>query len=498
MKRGSKNKQFWRNMSILWGSLFVVSLIPIVLLSTYNFPCADDLGYSIYTRHAWTDTHNLFAVLAAAGRKVAESYQIWQGTWASIFLMALQPGIFGDGAYWIGTVMLIAALGISVFYFMNAFWKKWLGTGTEQSWIISILFLLFGMQCMVDKTQGLFWYNGACHYIFPWSALLALAGIVVSLAVAEDNEKNEKRKIICGIILAVYIGGGNLVTGLECGIWFALGVLLTAICHRKKLKAQLLKIAVFWGISFGLNVAAPGNWVRQEEFSYRPGLIRSILQSFYYCLDYVLAQWTDWKILLFVVFLAPFVIKAVQNYKGKFAFRFPLLVPFWSYCVLSSMFTESIYAGGGPGAGRIYNVIFLTYLILIMLNMVYLYGWYWKKYGSEKKVEEKDIQIWHIASAIGAGFCFLIVSGVTPDTFTSVSAAKSLLNGEAQAYQMQEQERVAILQDTSIENAELEEFQNKPYLLFYEDIEEDTNNWKNVRMSSYYRKNSVKLLNNKK
>lgn len=68
----------------------------------------------------------------------------------------------------------------------------------------------------------------------------------------------------------------------------------------------------------------------------------------------------------------------MEVYKGDFSFRFPVLVPLWSYCVLASMFTESIYAGGGPGAGRIYNVIFLTYLILIMLNLVYLYGWYWK------------------------------------------------------------------------------------------------------------------------
>ncbi len=93
-------------------------------------------------------------------------------------------------------------------------------------------------------------------------------------------------------------------------------------------------------------------------------------------------------------------------------------------------------------------------------------------------------------SGRGGIFVFLIVAGVTPDAFTSASAAKSLLNGEAQ-YRAQEQERVAILEDTSIENAELKEFQNKPYLLFYEDIQSDTNNWKNVRMSSYYRKSST-------
>ena len=348
MKRNLNWKKVWKYSVIFWGVIFVVSLIPIILLSTYNFPCADDLGYSIYTRHAWVDTHNLFSVLGAAGRKVAESYQIWQGTWASIFLMALQPGIFEDGTYWIGTLMLLAALIFSVYYFMKVFWGKWLGSSKTQRFIVTFLFLFFGIQFLIDKTQGLFWYNGACHYIFPWSALLALAGIVVSMTV---DSRHGKRKSIIGILLAIYIGGGNLVTGLECGIWLALGILLTVLCHKKKLMGQVLKIAVFWGISFGLNVAAPGNWVRQEEFSYRPGLIRSVLQSFYYWLDYVLCQWTDWKIFLFVILIAPFVIHAVQEYKGNFSFRFPVLVPLWSYCVLASMFTESIYAGGGPGAG---------------------------------------------------------------------------------------------------------------------------------------------------
>ena len=61
MKRNLNWKKVWKYSVIFWGVIFVVSLIPIILLSTYNFPCADDLGYSIYTRHAWVDTHNLFS-----------------------------------------------------------------------------------------------------------------------------------------------------------------------------------------------------------------------------------------------------------------------------------------------------------------------------------------------------------------------------------------------------------------------------------------------------
>ena len=84
-----------------------------------------------------------------------------------------------------------------------------------QRFIVTFLFFFFGIQFLIDKTQGLFWYNGACHYIFPWSALLALAGIVVSMTV---DSRHGKRKSIIGILLAIYIGGGNLVTGLNANM----------------------------------------------------------------------------------------------------------------------------------------------------------------------------------------------------------------------------------------------------------------------------------------
>jgi len=69
----------------------------------------------------------------------------------------------------------------------------------------------------------------------------------------------------------------------------------------------------------------------------------------------------------------------------------------------------------------------------------------------------------------------------------------SILSGEAAEYQRQQEERLLILENPKISDAVLREFSEKPYLLFYEDIEEDTGNWKNLRMSSYYRKNTIRL-----
>lgn len=484
-------KKFWKWAAVFWGVILIISLIPVIALAFYNFPCADDLGYSIYTKHAWEETHSLLAVLAAAWRKVAESYFTWQGTWTSIFVMALQPAIWGEEWYWIGTTLLIAALSCSGFFFMNVIFHNFLGSEKKIASIASSIYLLVAIQCMTDKTQGLFWYNGASHYIFPWAAFLALMGILMKMTV---KEQHAGRKMAAAVLLAVYIGGGNLVTGLECGIWLFLAIGLCVLFRNRGMVKNICIITGFWAVSYGANVAAPGNWNRQEEFTYRPGVIRSVLQSFYYCFDFVFEQWTNWGILLFVFLMLPLVVRAVQGYKGKFSFPCPLLVPIWSYCVLSSMFTPSVYASGNPGAGRIFNTIFLTYLILIVVNLIYLYGWYWMKYGCEKKMEDRELQIWHIAGTLGAAFCLLIVAGVTPERFTSVSAALSLAEGEAEAYWNQEEERLEILRDSSIQDAELKEFTRKPELLFYEDIEPEADNWKNVRMSGYYGKNTVKLI----
>lgn len=494
-----KKKEFLKKWyTVIWPFLYVISLIPILILEKFNFPCADDLGYSIYTRIAWVDTHSLGAVLMAACRKVAEIWQDWQGTYSSVFLMALQPGIFGDGCYWVTTWLLLGAISLSGYFLFGVIFHRCLGSERSLAAAAASVYLLIGVQCMVDKTQGLFWYNGAVHYILPQAALFLLTGVILKL---EKENAHQHRRLIAGILLIAYIGGGNLVTGLECGIWLMTAIALSAFGRKdtpdaetKKgfLKKMCLFLAV-WAVSFGINVIAPGNWNRQEEFANRPGVIRSILQSFYYCLDFVFTQWHDWTILIFILLMLPFVVKAVQNYRGNFRFPYPLLVPVYSYCLLSSMFTPSVYASGEPGAGRIYNIIYLTHLLFIAINLVYFYGWYWKKYG-EKRIDEKDECMYQMAAFFGAAFCFLIAAGVNMDSFTSTSALSSMVRGEAQEYKRQQEERLEILQNDAILDAELKDFTVKPYLLFYEDIEPDAENWKNTRMRDYYRKDTVRRI----
>lgn len=489
MKHKELNEKTW---ALFWAFVYVCSLIPIFVLAGYNFPCADDYGYSIYTRLAWEDTHNLFSVIAAAFRKVAEIWLTWQGTYSSVFLMALQPGIFGDSFYAVTPWVILVPYSLAVLYLFRSVFEKLLGA---EKWIpisVSCIYLLVAVQTMVDKTQGIFWYNGSVHYMVPQAALFTLTGLLVRMA-AEPGGR-EKWRMTAAVFLILYIGGGNLVTGLECGIWVAAAVVLAA---AEKKKGQAKRFALLfgaWAVFFGINAGAPGNWVRQEDFGYRPGAVRSVLQSFYYCLDFVFGQWSDWTVPALILLIFPFVGKAVHGYKGNFGFRYPLLVLAFSFCILSSMFTPSVYASGEPGAGRIYNIIYLTYLLLLVINMIYLYGWFVKRCAVRNFIDEKADQIYRISVLAGIAFCMVINAAAVPGRFTSVSALNCVVSGEAKVWKQEERERMEILTDDAVRDAELKEFSVKPDLLFYEDIEPEADNWKNMRMSGYFRKDSVRLI----
>ncbi len=477
---------------VVWLALFVVGLIPILFIAFYNFPCADDFGFSTYARLAWIDTHNIFSVFAGAAKKTAELWHSWQGTYTSIFLMALQPGIFGDRFYCLTPWLMIGALTASLFLLFDAVFHDCFGAQRRTVFSMTLMCLLVSVNTLVDRTQGLYWYNGAVHYMLPQAALFTLTGLLIKMAV--DTGKKKIGRMIAAILLVFYIGGGNLITGLECGIWLAIAFLILWLVKRCSACLRVGTLFVFWVLFFGINALAPGNQVRQMNFTARPGVILSVLESFFYCLEYVLGEWSSWIVWMYLLLLIPFVLEILQDHSDGFSFPCPAAVLALSFCILSSMFTPSVYASGNPGAGRIFNVIYLTFLLLITFDLFYLTGWCLHRYGA--RVEKKKLEAGKLCGLAAFLFCAALFVKAKPEEFTASAALQSLVSGEAASYRAQQEVRLEQLLDDTVDDAVLMEFTVKPQLLFYEDIEEDPEGWKNVRMRDYYRKHSVRLQRN--
>ena len=83
---------------------FILSIIPLIAISFYNAPSADDFSFSQTTADAWRETNSLAQVIKAGLEKTGQIYETWQGSFAGVFLMTLQPAIFGEGAYFIRCV----------------------------------------------------------------------------------------------------------------------------------------------------------------------------------------------------------------------------------------------------------------------------------------------------------------------------------------------------------------------------------------------------------
>ena len=99
-------------------------------------------------------------------------------------------------------------------------------------------------------------------------------------------------------------GGGNQMSALNVAIVLVAFMGFLIIMKKKRyIKLFCIPICCFF-LGFLLSIAAPGNWVRSSGTA-GMGAIGSIQMSFYYCLNYVLKEWTGWPVFLLVIFLIP-------------------------------------------------------------------------------------------------------------------------------------------------------------------------------------------------
>lgn len=465
--------------------IYIVSLVPIFAASVYAFPQADDWSYSWRTHLAWVDTHSLVEVVKGAFAAVAEAYMNWQGTFSSIFLMSLQPGIWGERFY-----AVVPFLMTGLFTFATLFFLSYVLKGTDRSCriIFSMAVLWLTVQEIRCKPAAFYWYNGAVHYIVPYCFFLILVILVLKNL---EKEKHRWISFSFSILLAVMTGGGNLVTALLTFGCLGGGLLFLLIRkRRKRLWCVGIPFAVN-ALAFGINILAPGNWLRQDLSGEPSNPVISILRSFYYGFFYI-GEWTDETVILMILLLIPVMVRMA----GQLRFRFPLpgLVAGGSFCTLSSMFTPMDYAVHTVNIGRVKNIIFAMYILLLMLNLLYFAGWYVKNV----RVQEVGLNRGGFSWKEGAGFYgllavlsfnILLTSVAEPQRFTSVLAVKELGDGTAEEFGTVAWNNIQILKKAGKE-AVIEDVPKDSLLLTSRD---DIDQW-HFGAKMYFRKDQVTVL----
>lgn len=492
MNDGRINKKVNR-MTVCAALLLMVSLIPLLWLGRYNVMCIDDYDYGRQVHDTWLATGSYLESVQTAWRQNMEFYQNWQGTYISCFLMALCPMNFHYETAWVVPVIMIGMFAVSTFVLGRHILTKWLGAEkTKSSFVVLILLFMF-YQVLEAPFEGIYWYNGSTHYILMqsfWFFTLA----AVSGALWTERRQWEIAGSITAALLAVIVGGGNLITGLQAEILMVFLLLYTIVTNRRKIWVVCVPL-VAGSAGFLCNVMAPGNLARSTlDPSTGYSAVWSVLLSFYHAAVFMI-RWTPAFVILIWLALLPVLWKMMKD--SDKAFAHPVWVTAGVYCVIAAMFTPTLYAVGMVGLSRVDNIIQMVYYLGLFMTTAYWLGYFGHRKHGETAAETLGSFLEKAGENMTIVFLFLVLAVwvLTADknTYTAVSAARSLFNGDARTFYAEAMERHKIYTDEEIVEVELKPYSARPALFDFDDLSTDPGNWLNLAVTQYYHKAYVRL-----
>lgn len=484
-----------RQMTVCAAVILCLSLLPLLLLGRYNVMCIDDYDYGRRVHDVFQETGSFSASVQEAWRQNMDFYQEWQGTYVSCFLMGMCPMNFNYGIAWVVPILMIGLLVSSTFVLGRHMFVRWLGCDKEGAALVMLLMLFVFYQVMEAPFEGIYWYNGATHYVLIQSLWFFLLTLVSGAVWAE---KKGRAVLCCGAaaVLAVVVGGGNLVTSLQAEILMAF-LVFYAFWQKKDRIAYVIVPFVTGSAGFLVNVLAPGNGKRGSmDMDEGYSAVKAIALSFYNTSVFAI-RWTPALVVILWIALLPLLWKFAKASKRDFSH--PVWVAAGAYCVISAMFTPTLYAVGMTGLSRVDNIIQVTYYLAVLMVTTYWLGWI----SHRQRPEEGTAGAFGLfLERAGSGmsvvclFLLLAVWALTADknTYTSISALRSVAKGEAQTFYQEAMERHALYTDEDIAEVEIAPYSQRPALFDFTDLSEDEGNWMNLAVARYYHKDSVRCV----
>lgn len=496
MKKQEKIILIIINAACILALLVVIS--PLLMIAQYNYPSADDWSYGAVGYNALKNGEGILGVIRCSLETVKSNYLQWEGRFSSSLLASLQPGIWGEKYYGIVAWLMIGSIIFSEIYLCKSiFGNRW--KSANRQFIVPIIappLILQLLYCPYPE-ESFYWYTGSVNYTLVYGLSLILVALFLRLGSPYGAKKWK-----CGVtavfacLLAVLVGGNNFATSLSCFLTLlVLSVLFFWLDRRAFCRTWYLTAVL--GVSLMLCIFAPGNANRiNGNFSGKTGnaveaVIMSLVRSFTN-----IYSWTNIKVILMILFILPFVWKAVKNI--DYSFRFPGLFTLLTFGLYASQITATMYVDGSTGGGRMGAILFYSYYLWVVGNVCYWVGWLISKKNKIQKILEnmerrfgKYLLIY--CAAIGVvlvGILYLADLRM----LTSYRAYRNWRQGFAQQYAAEWEARLEILHDDSIKEVEFAPLSIAPEMLTYTDLQdEDGYIWVNHACANYYGKTAVHI-----
>lgn len=523
---------------------FILSVIPLYVIGMYAHPSVDDYYYGTETVQVWNETHSFASVVKCSFDEMINTYNIWQGNFSAIFLMRLQPGIFGEQYYFIAPLILLSAyMGFSIFFFYTAL-KKIFKADSYLAATVGICLTFVSMQLCTTPSDSFYWFNGAIYYTFFYSLMLFLFALLIRMRTA----KAAGTIILTAIssVSAFLIGGSNYAAALFMCIILALsaGAAVYFVILRKNKVIRPYHMAAYIIVAAAamaglfISMAAPGNTLRQQSVGGSTGIVKTFVYTFAFG-GYSIAKVLNAPCLIFFICMIPVFYRIAR--RSGFTYRYPLLVAVFTFGLYCSMGTPVFYAQGLRMPYRMMNIIFFAAYVLITFNLIYFLGSIGNKLESKTfkqliggstacekpamiKTDRACISLEKVIDcffekikasrknallALAISLCAFIIAcigcievgeteyksgdagfGKLP---LSAAATLSLINGDAKTYDCELTARDEYLRSTGDDEqfVTVPALSKRPAPIYHSDITDDPGDWHNAHVAMYYRKECI-------
>ena len=469
----TNRKQSWwerclsqKTLSTLSVILIVGMLIPLVVIALYNYPGDDDFEFTLPATQAWAQTGSLGAALKATAEITYRKYCNWQGNFVSTFFFGLTPMFIDIDLYFISNWIILAIICLSTAYCVKSAVRGLLG-GSRQHFIICYaLILMLVLQWMPSIGDSIYWHNGGMYTVAAFT-LVALFGLLMRCTLEQSRGRSVWRAV-CAALLGFMLGGSFFGPMLGAGVFIFLYT-ARALVLRSKNRVHCVTALVFFLISMLISVLAPGNALRQTWVEEPVNPVVAVITAVLDSLD-LAGQWTNLKFIGLMMIIVPLLWKPLKE--SRYSFKYPLLVFAGLYGLFSASLVPGIYTNFGYSFPRYMNSIYFYYLVMAIGSTLYFEGALIRYLERRQALPSFTSRMGERFAAGYLAVCIaLVLLGCFATTImntSSISAAKSLITGEAAQFQQEMLKREQYIFETDSDVTVIDSLSCKPYV-FKED-----------------------------
>lgn len=497
----------WIDKRINWlaAAVLVISLLPILYCGLWIYPTADEMSKSYMVRAVVQDGGNLFDVLRSCWNSMFFQWATVEGNFASNFVMAFQPGIWGDHGLAVTVPLCVLYVTLGSAYLCHELFVESYGMSRKACAFLVIAQVFLILQYMPYIRGGMFMYVGMVHYFMPMCFVLLMTAWMMKWL-----RTGKKRYVVYMLLCAVYIGGSHYQHGLVMLLILLTTWVVVVVRERVTRKAGIdpvpaagqsaaqpeapvigVRIHLVWiliaiiAIGIVISALSPGN-VSRGEGTY--GLhITSILLMPASCAVAGARHAVEY------IMNAPLLIvyAIVLWYVGQHGLskepapclrRVPaVIIALYLFLLYAATEAPAIYAADNPEgiSGAYYDTVYQS-LVLVMSVGIPLLASRAPRLRARK-------------AAVGIVCLLLCVLCVKPSVKHSSlwTCVDFLRSSHFADYRIQMDEQLSLLEDPDLTDVVVPEMNNEqgPYLILQ--LSQDSGNYTNWANALYYGKNTV-------